>query len=75
MKIAGIDIPAKLEFGNKEHIDIRVKVEHRMEVLDVGFKCPYCKIKMGCAPNYETETISWVCLNCEEAFDTNLDGE
>ena len=75
MKIAGIEIPKRLEFGNEEHINIVRTVERRLDLLDEGIKCPWCGKRMRPSVNYEGQIIEWSCGGCEESFWTNLEGE
>lgn len=74
MKIAGINIPAKLEFGNEEHIRMRQTIESRLNLLDKGIKCYVCGSKAKGHANYDKGFIKWQCA-CGEAFQTDLDGD
>lgn len=74
MKIAGVTIPTKLEFGNEDHIRLRKKIEERLNLLEKGIKCPYCWNKAKGHANFNKEIIKWQCA-CGEAFNTDLDGE
>ena len=72
MKIAGLEIPARLEFGNEAHIELRRQIENRLQLLEEGFTCSCCGSKMIGALIYDE--IHWVCI-CGLEFNTDLDGD
>lgn len=74
MKIAGITIPDKLEFGNEEHIRLRKTIEERLDRLKNGIRCYGCDGKMKGHADYKKEIIKWQCA-CGEAVTTDLDGD
>ncbi len=74
MKIAGVTIPAKLEFGNEEHIRLRKTIEDRLTLLEKGIKCYFCGGKAKGHADFDKGYIKWQCA-CGELFRTDLDGD
>lgn len=72
MKVAGVTIPAKLEFGNEEHISLRKTIESRLSRLEKGLPCDYCGSRMKGHAEFDRGYIRWQC-GCGETFKTDLD--
>ncbi len=65
MKIAGLEVPQKLEFGNKHHIALRKEIERRLDYLDRPGECPDCGADMRAIPYFERGFIHNVCDWCD----------
>ena len=48
MKIEGLTLPKKLEFGNEAHIALRKRIEKRRQIREEGITCPCGIMKMKC---------------------------
>lgn len=64
MIIAGIEVPEKLEFGNKHHIALRKEIERRLDYLDQPGNCPDCGADLRVIPHFEDGFILNVCDRC-----------
>jgi len=73
--VAGLKIPSKLKFGDNQHIRLRKRIEHRLELIENGIQCPWCHTKMRCvSENFEHNQLKWECA-CGESFTTDCDGD
>lgn len=60
--IAGIEVPQKLEFGNKHHIALRKEIERRLDHLDRPGECPDCGAEMRATPYFD---FGFLLNNCD----------
>lgn len=70
--IEGLEVPARLEFGNEAHIQLRDRIKKRKLIREDGIDCPDC----GCKVKYQKEDgekLCWGCRICGLFFTTSRD--
>jgi len=74
MKIAGLELPQKLEFGNTHHIALKKEIERRLDYLDQPGECPYCGSDIRAIPHFEDGFILTFCDLCGYEFEEAIHG-